>query len=193
MPTAALCIVDIPLDDLPELPADHRDAGRRMEKRIQVIAQNRANAMKRQIATFEAWTQLYGALKASTVVKAPVLSRTMADRCDLAKTSGIRGGYFDGPLAWRLATTALAKAVRKDADKAYYIHSTGRPSVSRRSIVFPMDASPTSMSERHWPSSCTSILISHSLTPQMTHRNIYWTWCRCRCARVARPCPPGST
>ena len=31
-----------------------------------------------------------------------------------------RTGYFDGPLAWRLATAALAKAVRTDADKAYY-------------------------------------------------------------------------
>ena len=119
MPASALCIIDVSLDDLPKLPASHRDAARREEKRISVKAQNQANALKREQLTLEAWTQLYGALKACTAAKAPVLSRTMADRCDLA-TRGVKGGYFDGPLAWRLAKAALAKAQRTDADKAYY-------------------------------------------------------------------------
>ena len=80
MPASALCIIDVSLDDLPKLPASHRDAARREEKRISVKAQNQANALKRELLTFEAWTQLFGALKTSTAAKAPVLSRTMADR-----------------------------------------------------------------------------------------------------------------
>ena len=43
----------------------------------------------------------------------------MVTECPLSKR-GIEGGYYDGPLAWRLVKATLAKAVRTEADKAYY-------------------------------------------------------------------------
>ena len=64
---------------------------------MKIEAHNRSNAEKRRQITFEAWTQLYTALKVCTEKTAPATSRHMMELCDLCN-DGIKGGYFDGPL-----------------------------------------------------------------------------------------------
>ena len=120
MPSTARCIIDVDLATLPELPESHRDASRRLEKRIEVETRNKENAQKRMFITLAAWTKVYAALKACTLKNAPVLSRTLHDRCDLEKTQSLDGGFYDGPLAWKLVLAALNQAQRTEQDKAYY-------------------------------------------------------------------------
>ena len=48
---AVKCIVDVDLSELPELPATHRDHTLRLETRIRIKAQNRANDEKRKAIT----------------------------------------------------------------------------------------------------------------------------------------------
>ena len=58
---AARQIVDIPLNDLPALPAEHRDYERRNEVRIRIGIENQKNAEKRYELTMRAWTVVYSA------------------------------------------------------------------------------------------------------------------------------------
>ena len=76
-PPNVKCIVDVDLDDLPELPHDHKEYQRRHETRIKVKTQNRANAIKRHTLRMEAWTELYSLLSISAEPNAPVLWRAM--------------------------------------------------------------------------------------------------------------------
>ena len=118
---AAKAIVDIDLNQLPALPASHRDHERRNEARIKYAAQNKANARKRFTITMQEWTSVYTALKESTEHTAPVLSRELKDMCDLAVTQNIAGGYFDGPRAWAIVRHRLAGgSLRTEADKDFY-------------------------------------------------------------------------
>ena len=100
-PASVKAIVDVNLGDLPELPAGDRDYNRRHEARIKIKAQNAANRVKREELLLQSWTDLYTFYKESTEKTAPVLSRHLREKCDLAKTKGIAGGYFDGPLPTR--------------------------------------------------------------------------------------------
>ena len=68
----------------------------------------------------DSWTEVFTLLKTCTEVTAPVLSRELKDACDLAKTSGLPGGYFDGPLAWRMLMDKLKGGERSEADKDFY-------------------------------------------------------------------------
>jgi hypothetical protein len=76
-PPSVARIIDVDLSDSPELPVDHRDYERRHQHRIKVLAENRANAIRRQQLTLEAWTDLYTLYAASTEVTAPVLHREL--------------------------------------------------------------------------------------------------------------------
>ena len=118
-PPSVRCIKDIELADLPLLPEGHRDAERRKESRIKVIAQNAANEEKRYTLRLQAWTEVYTALKISTETTAPVLSRVLRDECDLSK-QGVTGGYFDGPRAWAIVCAVLTGGLRSEVDKDYY-------------------------------------------------------------------------
>ena len=107
---------------MPLLPEGHRDAERRKESRIKVIAQNAANEEKRYTLRLQAWTEVYTALKISTETTAPVLSRVLRDECDLSK-QGVTGGYFDGPRAWAIVCAVLTGGLRSEVDKDYYRHA----------------------------------------------------------------------
>ena len=111
------------LADIPELPDTHRDHNRRQELRIKVKAANKANDISRYQLTMEAWTNLYAFLKKSTETTAPVLSRALVRDCDLSQTAGLAGGYFDGPLAWRMVLNELFPQERTEADKQYYLRA----------------------------------------------------------------------
>jgi len=118
-PAAARHILDVPLDQLPPLPPDHRDFERRIETRIRIETENRKNAARRYDLTMAAWTSIYAALKECTARTAPLLSRELLDVCDLS-LAGVADGYFDGPRAWRMAVHRLAGEERTKQDKEYY-------------------------------------------------------------------------
>ena len=102
MPPAAAQIINVDLTELPELPVDQRDHNRRKETRIRTITANKANDVKRKQLIYDAWTEIYGLVYKSVEVSAPVLAQELKDHCDLATTSGMPGGYFDGPRAWAI-------------------------------------------------------------------------------------------
>ena len=118
LPPAVKCIVDIEL--LPELPTGHRDYERRLDSRSKAKAINQANAEKRSDLVLSAWTSVYTLLKESTEVSDPCFSRELKDLCDLSKTRGLPGGYYDGPRAWALVLDKLKGGRRTEADKKYY-------------------------------------------------------------------------
>ena len=121
MPPAAAQIINVDLTELPELPVDHRDHNRRKETRIRTITANKANDVKRKQLIFDAWTEIYGLVYKSVEVSAPVLAQELKDHCDLATTSGMPGGYFDGPRAWAILLDRLSSDGRRtEADKDFY-------------------------------------------------------------------------
>ena len=119
-PPANNAIIDVDLAQLPLLPPGHRDYERRLEARTKVVAQNRANDQKRFMNTMDAWTELYAMIKACTEKNAPVLSRNLMELCDLAKTQGVTGGYFDGPRAWAIVEHRVTGGERSETDKDFY-------------------------------------------------------------------------
>jgi hypothetical protein len=80
------------------------------------------NARRREQLTFQAWTEIYTLFAASTEHSAPVLHRELKELCDMAKTHGMQGGYFDGPCAYRIvfARLDMSEAQRTQADKNFY-------------------------------------------------------------------------
>ena len=113
-------IKDVP--PLPLHPVGHADYDRRIEARYHTMNLNAANAEKRFIINMMAWTKVYEAVYASVVKTAPMLAKDMHSRCDLSKR-GVAGAYFDGPLAWAIATEAFVGSgvvERTKADKLYY-------------------------------------------------------------------------
>ena len=103
----AKCIVDVDLTTLPALPESHRDFHRREEARIRILTQNKANEERRFTLMMAAWTKIYSMYKRSTEVTAPVLSRELFELCDLSRTQGLTGGYYDGPRAHRIVHQRL--------------------------------------------------------------------------------------
>ena len=110
-------IVDIDLTSLPMLPVGNPGYDRRLEIRTRYLAQNEANVRTRFDMTMADWTTIYSALKVSTETTAPMLSREMKEICDLQKTQGLPGGYFDGPRAWTLTLDTIHGGVRSESDK----------------------------------------------------------------------------
>ena len=119
-PPSVKFIVDVDLSMLPALPSTHKEYERRLEKRTQIIAQNQSNEEKRSTLRFEAWTEVYSLFKTSTELTNPILSRSLLQSCDLDKIHGMHGGYFDGPLAYRMVVNELGGNERTEADKAFY-------------------------------------------------------------------------
>ena len=121
-PAECKMITDIDLGAIPELPKDHRDYNRRQEARSRAQTQNAANLEARFSIEMQARTAVYAALKKCTEKSAPVLSRTLFDRCDLTKQYGLDmgvDGYYDGPLAYKIVLAHL-NGDRTEEDKDYY-------------------------------------------------------------------------
>ena len=118
-PPAVRSIILYDLTRFPELPPTHPQYERRLETRMKYEAINAANLEKREQITLTAWTTLYTLFKTSTEATDPVLSRELLDMCDLAKTHGLPGGYFDGPRAYTVVMGKLGSK-RGSADKKFY-------------------------------------------------------------------------
>ena len=64
---------------------------------------------------------LYNSIAQCCEKTAPILFRTIFDSCNLEKTRGIVGGFFDGPRAWQWVLVWLSGGGRRTkADKDYY-------------------------------------------------------------------------
>ena len=85
-------------------------------------SQNEANNEKRNLTTYEYWTDLYAAVKASIENTAPVLSQEIEKACDLSlpANGGVQGGFFDGPRAWRMVKVRLSESQRSEYDTDLY-------------------------------------------------------------------------
>jgi len=122
-PPSAACIMDEPL--LPDLPPDHRDHERRLEYNNRIQTRIKENAVKRWFITMNAWTELYYLLARCCEKSAPTLFRTLQDRCNLEKTYGLKGGFMDGPLAWKIVNIWLDNVTRAKADKELHRKTVG--------------------------------------------------------------------
>ena len=80
--------------------------------------------MKRCDLRYTAWTEIYAEIATATNDAAPMFSRQLRDLCDMSiARSGrdaVPGGYFDGPLAWRMLNHKLKGAKRTEVDKDFY-------------------------------------------------------------------------
>ena len=81
VPPAANEIIDVDLDDFPELPIDHPHHERRRDARILQLKQNQQNVERRARITLRAWTTLFEALRSCCVAKAPLLATELYEVC----------------------------------------------------------------------------------------------------------------
>ena len=129
-------IVDIPLDEFPELPVEHKDYERRRGERIKINMQNTANQAKRLKIQLEAWDLIYSAADECTAKNAPMLNETLRERCLLTSAHdssentddsafGVPvlafSGHFDGPLAARALHHVCSGTARTDHDKDFIV------------------------------------------------------------------------
>ena len=80
---------------------------------------NSKNAERRNLWMLEAWTKIYASLSDCCRTTCPALHEELYALCGL-ESRGVRGGYMDGPLAFRLYVASLEPAVRTKADRDYY-------------------------------------------------------------------------
>ena len=91
-----------------------------METNTRTHTRNKQNAITRWFIIMNAWTMLYNAIAQCCEKTAPILFRTIFDSCNLEKTRGIVGGFFDGPRAWAIVLVWLSGGRRTKSDKDYY-------------------------------------------------------------------------
>ena len=86
-----------------------------------IKTRNKQNAIPRWFIIMSAWTMLYNSIAQCCEKTAPILFRTIFDSCNLEKTRGIIGGFFDGPRAWQWVLIWLTGGGRRTkSDKDYY-------------------------------------------------------------------------
>ena len=101
VPDKAEAYVDTDLSLLPVLPVEHKDHERRNEVRLMERKKNSANSRKRYEIVMGQRTAVFASLYRSCEKSAPMFARELREACDYAR-SGVDGGYFDGPLAYRI-------------------------------------------------------------------------------------------
>ena len=120
IPPATKEIIDIDLDDYPELPYDHAQYERRRSERIKIAKENAQNAERRARLTLKAWTTLFESLRSCCVPKAKLLADDLYEVCALS-SAGIPGGYFYGPRAWKILMDLIeGDDERTEYDKKFY-------------------------------------------------------------------------
>ena len=121
VPPAVNEIIDVVLDDFPELPPNHPQHERRKSERIRFQQQNDANVEKRARMTLRSWTLLFESLRSCCVPRAPLLAEELFELCAL-EHAGVAGGYFDGPRAWQILLQRIeGDGERTEYDKGFYI------------------------------------------------------------------------
>ena len=86
-PDEASKIVDIDLDELPELPADHPGYERRLETRLRMRTQNKSNRRQRYAIIMRQRTSVYSMMYSSAEPKAPIFARELREACDYTRAT----------------------------------------------------------------------------------------------------------
>ena len=120
VPPAVKEIIDVNLDEFPELAHDHPHYERRRSERMKFIKENEQNAERRARITLKAWTTLFESLRSCCVLKAKLLADDLYEVCALSVV-GIPVGYFDGPRAWNILIDLIeGDDERSEYDKKFY-------------------------------------------------------------------------
>ena len=84
VPPAVKEIIDVNLDEFPELAHDHPHYERRRSERMKFIKENEQNAERRARITLKAWTTLFESLRSCCVLKAKLLADDLYEVCALS-------------------------------------------------------------------------------------------------------------
>ena len=118
-PSVIKSIVIIPLDELGELPADHKNYESRKETRIRIKAQNDANMINRYNIWMGLRTGLFASLYNSMEESNSIFAESLYESCDYRRL-GLTTGHFDGELAFSMAHTKLFGDKRSQTDIDFY-------------------------------------------------------------------------
>lgn len=77
-PEEAEKLVIVPLEQVPELPEDHRDYERRRTERLRIQLENHKNTELRFRITMKEWTRIYNAIIRSVEASSPVFKQQLA-------------------------------------------------------------------------------------------------------------------
>ena len=118
-PSVIKSIVIIPLDELEELPVDHKYYESRKETRIRIKAQNDAAMVNRYNVWMGLRTGLFASLYNSMEVSNSIFAEQLYEACDYRRL-GLTSGHFDGELAFSMAHAKLFGAERAQTDIDFY-------------------------------------------------------------------------
>ena len=119
-PERCSLLQDWPLESIPMLAEDHPQYDRRRVDRIKWQKENNENDERRYLWHMADMTSVYSAIAQSCEQSAPMFFAKIEKDCDLS-IRGVEGGYFDGPLAWRMLIRHLSAGTGRTAnDKDYY-------------------------------------------------------------------------
>ena len=112
------------LSKVPALNPSDRDFSRREMERMKLIRINEDFLDDKFTNTMTDWTRIYMSIAMCAKTSAPLFYQRIKLVCNLAErgAASIAGGYWDGPLAWKMLLVSLATdgQGRTASDKKYY-------------------------------------------------------------------------
>ena len=100
MPPAAERIIDTPISAIPG-GLNRRDD----QARLNLIADNQRNQLRREELLLSSWTSLYVALLSAAEKTAPLHCEALRAACKMGERNPQWDQYFDGPRAWKIKMT----------------------------------------------------------------------------------------
>ena len=116
------------LSKVPALNPSDRDFSRREMERMKLIRINEDFLDDKFTNTMTDWTRIYMSIAMCAKTSAPLFYQRIKLACDLSKRPDpVAGGYWDGPLAWRMLQLSISTDTtgRSEADKEYYLTAVG--------------------------------------------------------------------
>ena len=110
---------DFPLKYLPMFDDGHPKYEERIYAIYKAHRQNRINAYKRHRVVMELTTGLFASLYLSIQPSNDVFAQHLLELCDYAR-AGVKGGYFDGKLAFNMLYIKLFGHSRRKTDVSFY-------------------------------------------------------------------------
>ena len=105
LPSAARNIVDTPISTLP--PPGGVISRKDDQDRLNILAQNERNRLKREELMLTSWNQLYVAILFAAEKHCPLFHESLKNACFMTVHNPAWGEFRDGPLAWRMALHVL--------------------------------------------------------------------------------------
>ena len=115
MPPAAERIIDTPISAIPGGLTRRDD-----QARLNLIADNQRNQLRREELLLSSWTSLYVALLSAAEKTAPLHCEALRAACKMGERNPQWDQYFDGPRAWKMTLCLLRGKTRTKRDKQFY-------------------------------------------------------------------------